>query len=352
MASAAVTPNMANYGYAAALERLRSPLGIGMQDMARGAIGMNQLGAGALGAQDLVGGAIGMGDLTRGALPMGPARGSYSRASRPEQAAAASPADPDQVTATLPFVDPKEQLQRDRLELNRQKFELAKQRYADQQAAAAARMQAQQEAQSNSGQGQRPAAPASSSRTAPQPSRQQAQPAPRAKQPAKPPAAPKKRGKGPTYKYAKSPEQKAREKAREERRAERQRTLERDRYQRNEARNSADPEYNARREATTASEFYAMRNRAKQNIGNEKQAATQKGNEASASDREQREHFNRLGISNEQIDALDRGTQSSPPLSDAGGGRGGRRMVQAWGNKYSRVWIQAKPPGVMQAAVT
>lgn len=63
----------------------------------------------------------------------------------PNYGAARNPLPADPYKAQQPFVDPKIQLQSDRLDLDRAKFETAQQRYNDQQAAAAARMEAQQQ---------------------------------------------------------------------------------------------------------------------------------------------------------------------------------------------------------------
>ena len=169
----------------------------------------------------------------------------------------------------------REDMERDRLQVRREQIELQKQRQQlaaerfKQQAASAQARQQEQLARS----APTPAGPAGQTQREIQLAKQIEELKKKAAEQKQPRGG--RGGGGGGGKSKMSPEQKAREKAREQRQTEKEKARERDRYLRNEERNAADPEYEARKNAKTSKEWYAMRDRKQQLINQEKEAKKQ-----------------------------------------------------------------------------
>ena len=223
-----------------------------------------------------------------------------------------------------PYVDPKTQLQQDRLELNRDQFDLAKQRYADQQAAAAARMKAQEQQASTRAAGPAPQGgggnPAFNSNIMDG-----------VKQPAKLQPKPAKGGGGGGGGGGKknmSPEAKARAKAREARATARENEKERNRLDREQARRDNDPEYEARTQANNSDEFNKLKKEKQKQIDRRKQAEKDAAEAEKIIKEREKEEKDRQSAEKETptIDPTDL-TEIVPQP----------RMTHAYGNPYARM---------------
>jgi hypothetical protein len=288
----------------------------------------------------------------------GTMREPITRQASPAYGSARNPMPLDPFKAQEPFVNPATQLQRDRLTLDQAKFADAQKRYTDQQAAAAQRVQQQQQQ-------------ASSSRSAPQISTPPStppgtpvsgigggggnsamQPKNAITTPPKQTAAPAKKssgGGGGGGGGGLSPEQKARNKAREGRQTER----ENDRARKMEDWNKT-PEQKARK-AKTASDYYAIRDADKRAARGEdvvpqmqatdrskpvKNPYTDGPQEFSNADEYEKYMRDRLAKERERMKEAERKDQERMAAENDSGGQ--PKMVQAWGNKHSTVWVKAR----------
>jgi hypothetical protein len=279
----------------------------------------------------------------------------------PAYGAARNPVPADPFKAQQPFVDPKTQLQRDRLSLDQAKFEDAQKRYTDQQEAAAQRIQQSQQTASPSRSGPMPSTPVKSgggggSGGTGGNSAMKSNIKDGIKTPPKPtqPAAKSSKGGGGGGRGGQSPEQKARDKAREGRQMER----EKDRDRKMEDWNKT-PEQKARKNAKTASEFYKMRDEGKPGKGGqstpEMSAPFDRSKPVSnpyidgprefpnASEYEKYMR-DRLAKEAERMKkAIEKDEERiRQAAEDDSGGGGQPKMVQAWGNKHSTVWVKAR----------
>ncbi len=274
------------------------------------------------------------------------------------------------MSADKPFTNPQTQLQRDRLELNRQQFDLQKKRYEDQQATAAARLKAQQEQAAS----QRAAGPASAGGGGGGGGKKnQAQEEKLRKENEELKKKLKEAGKkgsggGGRGGGGLSPEQKARNKAREGRQMEREKDRDRARADYNNT-----TEQRAGK-AKTASDYYSIRDSDKPAPKSNSAATGAKGktgsnnspggdpsygpgtggsNDTTGNAAAAAGMYNFLNDRNPtgEKETKKRDWNKNPPVNDSeaeayeremNGGPSAPKMVRAYGNKHANVWVKAR----------
>lgn len=268
-------------------------------------------------------------------------------------AAARNPVAPDPFRAQQPFVDPKTQVQRERLELDRAKFEDAQKRYSDQQAAAAARMKAQQEQAAS----KRPTAPSVPGMIGP--SGGGGNPALKGnikdgiKTPVqnKPAAAGRGRGGGGGGggggRGTPSPEQKAREKGRYDRQMDLENRRNRERADRRDREEYAKSRgFNNVRAMEDHDNFqdYLDKNKKKGSDANRTASKQSKNNSpggdpsygpGTGGDKDQTGNDAAAAAMYDHLNSLN-------PRSEDPNAGGGPKMVRAYGNKHAKVWVKAR----------